>query len=55
MEFDRQKSQKMAKEARTISFEELKEHSTAKSLWMAIHDDVYDVTKFLEEVGWCSI
>lgn len=34
---------------RTITLEELKQHKDGKSLWMAIHDKVYDVTKFLEE------
>jgi len=28
---------------------ELRQHKDAKSLWMAIHDEVVDVTKFLEE------
>jgi len=37
------------KEKRIITLEELKEHSTAKSCWCAIHDKVYDITKFLEE------
>jgi len=36
-------------EKRIITLEELKEHNTAKSCWMAIHDRVYDVTKFLDE------
>lgn len=33
-----------------ISFKEVKKHKSKKSLWMVIHNDVYDVTKFLEEV-----
>ncbi|KAL0878737.1 hypothetical protein ABMA27_003785 [Loxostege sticticalis] len=32
-----------------ISFKEVKKHKSKKSLWMVIHNDVYDVTKFLEE------
>ena len=28
---------------------DLKNHTTVKSCWLAIHNDVYDVTKFLEE------
>jgi cytochrome b involved in lipid metabolism len=32
-----------------IELTELKEHSSTKSLWLAIHDQVYDVTKFIEE------
>lgn len=41
----------MSKEKRLISKEELKQHKDAKSLWLAIHDQVYDVTKFMEEVS----
>ncbi|XP_028163963.1 cytochrome b5 [Ostrinia furnacalis] len=32
-----------------ISISEVKKHKSKKSLWMIIHNDVYDVTKFLEE------
>lgn len=35
--------------ARTITKEELKKHKDGKSCWIAIHDKVYDVTRFLEE------
>ena len=35
---------------RKITLEELKAHKNAKELWIAIHNKVYDVTKFLEEV-----
>lgn len=35
--------------AKKITFDELSKHTTAKSLWIAIHNKVYDVTKFLEE------
>jgi len=35
---------------RMITLEELRQHRDTKSLWLAIHDNVYDVTKFLEEV-----
>lgn len=41
---------KMAEPKRIISLVEVKEHSTAKSLWLAIHNKVYDVTKFMDEV-----
>ena len=33
------------------TWEEIKEHSHSKSLWVVVHDNVYDVTKFLEEVS----
>lgn len=36
--------------AKKVTFDELKEHKDSKSLWVAIHDNVYDVTKFMEEV-----
>mmetsp|Transcript_45253 Transcript_45253/g.96678 ORF Transcript_45253/g.96678 Transcript_45253/m.96678 type:complete len:128 (-) Transcript_45253:175-558(-) len=32
---------------RAISVEELKEHSTGKDCWIAVHGLVYDVTEFL--------
>lgn len=45
----------MSKEGtKTITLEELKKHKDGKSLWLAIHDKVYDVTKFLEEVSKSS-
>ncbi len=28
---------------------DLKQHTTSKSCWLAIHGNVYDVTDFLEE------
>lgn len=37
--------------ARKITLEELKKHKDSKSLWIAINDNVYDVTKFMEEVN----
>ena len=40
-----------SKAKRTITLEELKRHKDGKQLWLAIHDKVYDVTKFLEEVS----
>ena len=33
------------------SWEEVAKHNNADSLWMVIQDKVYDVTKFMEEVG----
>ncbi len=35
---------------KTVTLEELKQHKDGKSCWVSIHDKVYDVTKFLEEV-----
>lgn len=35
------------------SWEEIKAHqSPADSVWIVIHNKVYDVTDFLEEVSW---
>lgn len=34
------------------TWEQIKEHNHSKSLWVVVHDNVYDVTKFLEEVSW---
>ncbi|XP_064610269.1 cytochrome b5-like [Liolophura sinensis] len=34
---------------KTIRLEEVKSHKDSKSTWLIIHDQVYDVTKFLEE------
>ena len=38
-------------EVKVYRFEEVKEHKDVKSAWIVIHNKVYDVTKFLEEVG----
>jgi len=35
---------------KTYTLDEVKQHKDAKSLWIAIADNVYDVTEFLEEV-----
>ncbi|XP_069757396.1 cytochrome b5 type B [Narcine bancroftii] len=32
-----------------FSLEEVKTHNRSKSMWLVIHDKVFDVTKFLEE------
>jgi cytochrome b involved in lipid metabolism len=32
-----------------VTAEELKQHNKGRDCWFAIHDKVYDVTKFLEE------
>lgn len=41
-------------EARVYKLEEVKEHNKSKgedrSIWVVIHDKVYDITKFLDEV-----
>ncbi|WVQ62991.1 uncharacterized protein L199_001140 [Kwoniella botswanensis] len=33
----------------TYSLEQLKEHNTRESLWMLLHDKVYDITAFMDE------
>ena len=32
------------------SWEEIKSHQSPESLWVVVHDKVYDVTKFMDEV-----
>lgn len=36
------------------TLEEIKSHNDGRSCWLVIHDKVYDVTKFLEEVARTS-
>ena len=36
----------------TFTWEEVAKHNTAESLWMVVHDKVYDVTPFMDEVRW---
>jgi cytochrome b involved in lipid metabolism len=33
------------------SWEEVAQHNSAESLWIVVQDKIYDVTKFMEEVG----
>ena len=42
-------------EEKTYTIEHLKEHGKRESLWMLLHDKVYDVTKFIDEVGCRTI
>ena len=48
----------MASEAdvKVFKLEEVKEHNKSKgedrSIWVVIHDKVYDITKFLDEVNF---
>ena len=39
-----------AGELKKYSWEEVKQHSTSESAWVVLHDKVYDVTEFLDEV-----
>lgn len=44
----------MTSEQKVFRAEEVKEHKDAKSAWLIIHNRVYDVTKFIDEVsGLC--
>ena len=36
--------------SKIITLQELKKNNTIKSMWIAIHDKVYDVTKFIDSV-----
>ncbi len=40
-------------EEKTFSWEEVNEHNNSESLWLVVHDVVYDLTKFMEEVRAC--
>ena len=42
----------MATQTTLYRMEEVKKHKDVKSAWIVVHNKVYDVTKFLEEV--CS-
>jgi len=37
--------------ATVYRLEEVKKHRSAKSAWIIVHNKVYDVTKFLNEVS----
>lgn len=41
----------MAEEVKKITLEEVKSHNVAGSSWLVIHNKVFDVTKFLDEVS----
>jgi len=41
----------MAEELKKITLEEVKSHNVAGSSWLVIHNKVYDITKFLDEVS----
>lgn len=38
-------------ELKTYRLTDVQSHKDSKSTWLIIHDQVYDVTKFLEEVS----
>lgn len=38
-------------ETKTYTLEEVAQHNEKKSVWVIIHDAVYDVTPFLDEVS----
>jgi len=37
-------------DVKTYTLAEVRQHKDAKSLWIAIADNVYDVTEFIDEV-----
>ena len=41
----------MTSEQKVFRADEVKAHKDAKSSWLIIHNRVYDVTKFLDEVS----
>ena len=40
----------MSAEKKIVTKAEMQEHNTAKSLWISIHNQVYDISEFLDEV-----
>ena len=38
-------------EQKKYTWEEIKKHNHQRSLWIVVHNTVYDVTKFMEEVS----
>lgn len=38
--------------SRIITKEDVKKHNNKRTVWVIIHNEVYDVTKFLDEVGY---
>ena len=40
----------MSEEVKTYRAAEVAEHKDKKSSWIIIHDNIYDVTQFLDEV-----
>lgn len=38
-------------EVKKFTFAQVKEHNKADDVWIVVNDKVYDVTKFLKEVG----
>lgn len=45
------KEDKSPEEVKYYRLSEIEEQNSAKSTWIVIHNQVYDVTKFLEEVS----
>ena len=41
----------MAAETKVYTLKEVEKHNTDNDVWMVIHDRVYDLTKFLNEVS----
>ena len=39
-----------AGDKKSYTLEEIKKHNDGRACWIVLHDNVYDVTTFLEEV-----
>ena len=46
-----EQQQEAHKEPEKIPWEEIKKHKSSSSLWIVVHNNIYDVTKFMEEVS----
>lgn len=42
------------KKDKIIRMSEVREHNNCNSAWIVIHNVVYDITKFLDEVGYLN-
>ena len=38
-------------EQKKYTWEEIRKHNESRSLWIVVHNTVYDVSKFMEEVS----
>lgn len=45
----------MSAPSATYTLEDLKQRKTREKLWITIHQNVYDVTDFLDQVGWAVL
>ena len=52
---EEEEEEQSTRELKNFSWEEVKRHNTAESTWVVVHNNVYDVTEFLDEVRVISV